>query len=71
MRFTPQPAFDADASGANPFGDLPEWDLSDLYTGTDTAEFRNDLAWVETACAEFAADYEGKLADLTSAGMLE
>ena len=71
MRFTPQPNFDANAIGGDAFGDLPEWDLSDLYTATDAPEFKRDMDWLETACAEFASDYEGKLADLTPDGWLE
>ncbi len=71
MRFTPQPVFDADASGSSKFGDLPEWDLSDLYSSAEAKEFIDDMALVEKACREFAADYEGKLAELGAAGMLE
>ena len=71
MRFTPQPAFDADASGSGQFGDLPEWDLSDLYASATAPEFTGDMAWVEKACADFAADYEGKLAELDADQMLK
>ena len=71
MRLTPQPNFDADASGSGQFGDLPEWDLSDLYSSAESQEFSDDMAWVEKACADFAADYEGKLAGLDASGMLE
>jgi oligoendopeptidase F len=71
MRYTPQPTFDADASGSGQFGDLPEWDLSDLYAGAESQAFKDDMDWVEKACAEFAADYEGNLAGLDAAGMLE
>jgi len=66
----PRPVFDANASGGNAFGDLPEWDLSDLYPGEDSPELIRDMEWLETACAEFATDYEGKLADLDAAEML-
>ena len=68
----PYPLRDADASaGGRDLGDLPEWDLGDLYPATDSAEFKRDLDWLETACADFAHDYEGKLADLDAAEMLE
>jgi len=68
----PFPVRDANAAGGNsPFGDLPEWDLSDLYTGEDAPELKRDLDWLEQACASFAADYEGKLADLDAAGLLD
>ncbi|WP_298677990.1 M3 family oligoendopeptidase [uncultured Lentibacter sp.] len=67
----PFPVRDANAaSGADGLGDLPEWDLSDLYTGEDAPELQRDLAWLEEECARFAADYEGKLADLDAEGFL-
>ncbi len=71
MRFTPTPAFDADASGARDLGDLPEWNLSDLYTAPDAPEFKRDMDWLEEHCASFASDYEGKLAGISAAEMLE
>ena len=67
------PVFDADAAkgaASGEFGDLPEWDLSDLYPAADAPEVTRDLDWLKTECAAFAADYEGKLADLDGAGML-
>ncbi|MEH6835469.1 MULTISPECIES: M3 family oligoendopeptidase [Falsihalocynthiibacter] len=73
MRFSrPMPVFDATPSTgeAADFGDLPEWNLDDLYTSEDAPELTRDMAWLETACADFAAAYEGKLADLDAAGML-
>ncbi|MGX9856329.1 M3 family oligoendopeptidase [Limimaricola variabilis] len=66
------PRFDAATeTGGRPLGNLPEWDLSDLYPAPDSAEIKNDIDWLEKACAEFAADYEGKLATLDAAGLLE
>ncbi|MCV2881438.1 M3 family oligoendopeptidase [Actibacterium sp. XHP0104] len=62
---SPRPVFDANAS-AGGLGQLPEWDLSDLYTAEDAPELTSDMGWLEKACAGFAADYEGKLADLTA-----
>jgi oligoendopeptidase F len=58
-----------DAGGA-PLGDLPVWDLTDLYAAPDAPELTADLQWLETECAAFSSDYEGKLADLDTAGML-
>ena len=40
------------------------------YTAEDAPELERDLDWLEGECAAFAADYEGKLADLDAAGML-
>ncbi len=71
MRFSPTANFDAEPQGAGQFGDLPEWDLSDLYAAPDAPELTRDLTWLETACAEFAADYEGKLAGLDAGAMLD
>jgi oligoendopeptidase F len=69
----PAPVFDATsaAGGTGDFGDLPEWDLSDLYPAPDAPEFARDMEWLEKACADFAAKYEGKLADLDAAGLLQ
>ncbi len=68
----PQPTFDANASsGSDNLGKLPEWDLSDLYPAPDAPELQKDLEWLEKACADFANDYEGKLADLDANGLLE
>ena len=68
----PFPVRDANASsGTDNLGDLPEWDLSDLYTSEDAPELTRDLDWLEGECASFASDYEGKLGDLDAAGLLE
>ena len=53
-----------------PMGNLPEWNLDDLYTGEDAPELKGDLEWLETECAAFAADYENKLAALDAASLL-
>lgn len=66
------PVRDANASrGSKDLGDLPEWDLSDLYEAEDAPELKRDMDWLEQACASFAADYEGKLATLDAKGMLD
>ncbi len=70
-RKLPTPVFDANAIGSNELGPLPDWDLSDLYSGTDAPKLARDLKWLESACASFAADYQGKLGNLDAAGMLE
>ncbi|WP_439332538.1 M3 family oligoendopeptidase [Puniceibacterium confluentis] len=71
MMTLPRPTFDANAtSGKTEFGDLPEWDLSDLYTSPDAPELKRDLDWLEQACASFAADYQGKLGTLDAEGFL-
>lgn len=72
MLHLPFPVRDANAgSGSKDLGNLPEWNLDDLYTGEDAPEVKRDLDWLEQACKSFAADYEGKLQTLDAAGMLE
>ncbi|EKX58931.1 Oligoendopeptidase F [Rhodobacter sp. AKP1] len=65
----PRQVFDANAS-AGGLGNLPDWDLRDLYPTPDGPEFGDDMAWLKEACAGFAASYEGKLASLDAAGLL-
>ncbi len=48
-------------------GALPEWRLSDLYPGMDSAAYKADLAEVERESAAFAARYRGHLASLAGA----
>ncbi|MEM8959352.1 MAG: M3 family metallopeptidase, partial [Pseudomonadota bacterium] len=70
-RFTP-PLRDANTSaGTEGLGDLPEWDLSDLYTAPDAPELERDMAWLEQACTDFSRDYKGKLDELDADGLLE
>ncbi len=52
------------ASSDAGLGTLPEWNLADLYAGTDAPEFRRDLEHVQEECKAFAATYQGKLATL-------
>ncbi|OBY24472.1 M3 family oligoendopeptidase [Leisingera sp. JC1] len=67
----PFPVRDANATaGSGGLGDLPEWDLSDLYASEDAPELARDLEWLDKECAAFAADYEGKLAELDADGLL-
>jgi oligoendopeptidase F len=65
----PRPVFDA-RIGSNSFGNLPEWNLSDLYASPDAPELKADLAFVETEVKSFAADYQGKLEGLDAQGLL-
>jgi oligoendopeptidase F len=65
----PKPVFDANASGGG-FGDLPDWDLTDLYPSADGPEFAADMAELERACAAFAKTYEGRLGRQDAGGLL-
>ena len=50
-----RPVFDANATtSGGEFGDLPEWDLSDLYTDEDAPELHRDMAWISQAGKDFA-----------------
>jgi len=60
----------ASQKGHNQLGDLPVWDLSDLYPGRDSAEFKADLDKAKADAAQFEADYKGKLTELAKAGRL-
>ena len=69
---TQTPFFDAARpAGGKDLGALPEWDLTDLYPAPDSAEIKRDMDWLEAACADFASDYEGKLATLSAADLLD
>src|SRR6266850_6349547 len=48
-------------------GKLPEWNLTDLYSGIDAPEVTRDLATMDAECVAFETDYKGKLADRTAA----
>ena len=71
LTFEKGPTLEKPETGAAPLGDLPEWDLSDLYSGEDAAELKRDLDWLEQACVDFATDYEGKLAALDAKDLLD
>jgi oligoendopeptidase F len=56
--------------GQNEFGELPEWDLDDLYPGPDSPELKSDLEWAKSEAKAFEADYKGQLEALAKAGRL-
>jgi oligoendopeptidase F len=56
--------------GHNELGALPVWDLSDLYPGKDSPEFKAALEEAKSLAAKFEAEYKGKLVELTKAGKL-
>ena len=47
-------------------GQMPEWDLTDLYPSPDSPELTADLAAIEKSCTAFQARYQGRLAELSS-----
>lgn len=48
-------------------GDLPEWDLTHLYPGIESPEFKRDLDRGLVEAQALAGRYRGKLADLAAA----
>ncbi|MEM7742617.1 MAG: M3 family oligoendopeptidase [Pseudomonadota bacterium] len=48
---------------------MPEWDLTDLYAGIDDPKLESDFTGSAAACKDFAARYEGRLADLDGDGL--
>ena len=63
--------FEANPQGGGAFGDLPAWDLSDLYDSEDAPELHADLKQLEQACEYFSKNYDGKLAQLNADEMLK
>src|SRR5438477_9016515 len=51
---------------AGKVGQLPEWNLSDLYSGIDAPEVGRDLEKMDSECVGFETEYKGKLADRTA-----
>lgn len=50
-------------------GDLPEWDLSDLYPGRDSEALARDLTRLADDAEAFRVRYQGRLADLSGAAL--
>jgi oligoendopeptidase F len=47
-------------------GQLPEWNLDDLYPGIDSPQIGRDLAQADADCAAFERDFKGRLAALAA-----
>ncbi len=47
-------------------GNLPAWNLDDLYPGIDSAELKRDLTIAKTQSEQFEKDYKGRLAALAA-----
>ena len=63
MRFHQTILRSASVAAAKPvLGDLPEWDLSHLYPGMDSSQFKADLDGVLELAQALAGRYRGKLA---------
>jgi len=49
-------------------GDLPEWNLADLYAGMDSPELKRDLERVQADAVAFEEKWKGKLAEEAGKG---
>src|SRR5215468_4509151 len=47
-------------------GKLPEWDLTDLYTGLDSPQIKSDLEQGDRDCEAFEQRFKGRLAALAA-----
>lgn len=61
----------ADGSTAEALGDLPVWDLSDLYGSPDDPALKADLGRLAELCESFAADFAGKLPEGDATTLLD
>ena len=58
----------AEAGADTALGPMPEWDLGDLYTGTEAPELARDFKWAAEEARRIANTYQGKLVGLGSDG---
>ncbi|MGU3475419.1 M3 family oligoendopeptidase [Methylobacterium sp. D48H] len=54
------------AAKAADLGHLPEWDLTDLYSGLDDPNFSGDMTRAEEKCRRFSETYAGRIAELAA-----
>lgn len=53
------------ASKLQELGELPSWNLDDLYKGKDSDAFEKDRTWTKSASEQFEARWKGNLGDAT------
>jgi oligoendopeptidase F len=58
----------AEAPSRPRLGQLPEWNLADLYQSSDSAKLKEDLDWSDGAATTMQERYAGKLAALLDGG---
>jgi len=73
MRFAPKHHSSTEAALApvredTALGDMPAWDLSDLYVAPDAPEIARDIAAASAEAARIKSAYQGKLADIAQDG---
>ncbi|MBB2189737.1 M3 family oligoendopeptidase [Gluconacetobacter azotocaptans] len=60
-----------DGGAAATVGDLPRWDLSDLYDSPDSDRLRTDLAQAASDSEAFSSAWRGRLAGASAAALAE
>lgn len=50
---------------------LPNWNLSDLYTGKDSKNLKSDLNSLTKQCKDFSKKYTGKIAKLSAKNLFQ
>ncbi len=55
-------------AGSGELGNLPEWDLNDLYPGMESAEFKADFESAISSTKAFEDVHKGRLAELAEGG---
>jgi oligoendopeptidase F len=71
LKIEPMRAPEAQAQrGHNQLGEMPTWNLDDLYAGNDSPELKADLAAAQADAKSFEADFKGKLEGLAKGGKL-
>ncbi|WP_441706401.1 M3 family oligoendopeptidase [Hyphomicrobium sp. 2TAF46] len=56
------------SSADQSLGTMPQWDLSDLYSGPEAPEIQRDLKQAATEATRIKATYQGRLAELAKDG---
>ena len=54
---------------ATPLGDLPNWDLTDLYPAPDSRELQDDLSRMEAESSDFRERFMGRLGEIDGDGL--
>ncbi|MGE0564527.1 MAG: M3 family oligoendopeptidase [Pseudolabrys sp.] len=61
-----RPAVTRKTPAGGKLGNLPEWNLADLYPAMDAPALKSDLEKADADCASFERDFKGRLAELAA-----
>ena len=67
-RFSPPVTAETSATDKTDLGQMPEWDLSDLYASPDAPEVKRDIEKAQAEARRIRSTYQGKLAELAGDG---